>query len=118
VLEFVEFELDSSILSETLNTVQLKRVDLARALASQPRLLLLDELACGLTEVELTDLMGIIEKIRNQGVTIIVVEHIMKMIMNLCDNLVVLHFGNKIADGPTQEVARNPKVATAYLGEE
>lgn len=118
VLEFVEFELDSSILSETLNTVQLKRVDLARALASQPRLLLLDELACGLTEVELTDLMGIIEKIRNQGVTIIVVEHIMKMIMNLCDNLVVLQFGNKIADGPTQEVARNPKVATAYLGEE
>ena len=118
VLEFVEFELDSGILSETLNTVQLKRVDLARALASQPRLLLLDELASGLTEVELTDLMGIIEKIRNQGVTIIVVEHIMKMIMNLCDNLVVLQFGNKIADGPTQEVARNPKVATAYLGEE
>jgi branched-chain amino acid transport system ATP-binding protein len=118
VLEFVEFELDSGILSETLNTVQLKRVDLARALASQPRLLLLDELACGLTEVELTDLMGIIEKIRNQGVTIIIVEHIMEMIMNLCDNLVVLQFGNKIADGPTQEVARNPKVATAYLGEE
>jgi len=118
VLEFVEFELDSGILSETLNTVQLKRVDLARALASQPRLLLLDELACGLTEVELTDLMGIIEKIRDQGVTIIIVEHIMEMIMNLCDNLVVLQFGNKIADGPTQEVARNPKVATAYLGEE
>jgi branched-chain amino acid transport system ATP-binding protein len=118
VLEFVEFELDSGILSETLNTVQLKRVDLARALASQPRLLLLDELACGLTEVELTDLMGIIEKIRNQGVTIIIVEHIMEMIMNLCDNLVVLQFGNKIADGPTQEVARNPKVTTAYLGEE
>ena len=118
MLEFVEFDLDLNILSESLNTVQLKRVDLARALASQPRLLLLDELASGLTEAELSDLMRIIHKVRNQGVSIIIVEHIMEMIMNLCDNLVVIQFGNKIACGPTQEVANNPQVAAAYLGDE
>ncbi len=96
--------------------MQLKRIDLARALASDPKLLLLDELASGLTEGELVDLMAIIRKIREKGVTIIMVEHIMQVIMNLCDRLVVIQFGNMIADGPVQEVCRDPKVCDAYLG--
>lgn len=118
MLEFVEFPIAADTISETLNTVQLKRVDLARALASAPKLLFLDELASGLTEGELTELMAIIRKIRDNGITIIMVEHIMKVIMNLCDRLVVLQFGKKIADGTTEAVAQNSAVREAYLGTE
>jgi branched-chain amino acid transport system ATP-binding protein len=115
-LEFVEFAMPEDTVSETLNTVQLKRLDLARALASRPRLLFLDELASGLTEGELRELVKIIRKIREKGVTIIMVEHIMQVIMNLSDRLAVLQFGNKIAEGPTQEVAQDRRVTEAYLG--
>jgi branched-chain amino acid transport system ATP-binding protein len=115
-LEFVEFPVAEDTLCETLNTVQLKRLDLARALASRPKVILLDELAAGLTFGELKDLMSIIRKIRGQGTTILMVEHIVQVIMNLCDRLVVIQFGNKIAEGRTQEVARDPAVEKAYLG--
>jgi branched-chain amino acid transport system ATP-binding protein len=117
-LAFVEFPMTEDTISESLNTVQLKRLDLARALASNPKVIFLDELASGLTSGELKDLMAIIRKIRDKGVTILMVEHIMHVIMGLCDRLVVIQFGNKIAEGPTQEVARNPRVEEAYLGKE
>ncbi|MGW8192968.1 MAG: ABC transporter ATP-binding protein [Desulforhopalus sp.] len=117
MLEFVDFPVAEDTISEQLNTVQLKRLDLARALASQPKLLFLDELASGLSEGELNDMMQLILKIRDRGITILMIEHIMQLIMNLCNRLVCIQFGKKIAEGPTKEVASDPKVTKAYLGD-
>jgi len=116
-LRFVQFSIDENTLAENLNTVQLKRLDLARALASNPSLLLLDEIAAGLTPLELADLVGVIRHTRERGVTIIVVEHLMRMILRLCDKIVVLHYGEKIAEGTPEEICQDKRVADAYLGE-
>ena len=115
-LKFVEFPMPEDTISSNLNAVQLKRLDLARALASSPKLLFLDEIAAGLTGVELSELMRVIRRVQDKGITILMVEHIMSVIMNLCDRLIVLNFGNKIAEGPTKEVANDAKVVEAYLG--
>jgi branched-chain amino acid transport system ATP-binding protein len=116
-LRFVELPLAEDTLAENLNTVQLKRLDLARALASTPILLLLDEVAAGLTPGELTDLTLLIRRMRAKDVTIIIVEHLMRMIMKLCDRIAVLHYGEKIAEGTPEEISRDRRVAEAYLGE-
>lgn len=118
MLEFVEFPMDENVVAEQLNTVQLKRLDLARALASNPRLLFMDEMASGLSEGELKDIMRIIEKISKKGISILMIEHIMQLIMAVCNRLLCIQFGTKIAEGPTEEVANDPKVASAYLGDE
>jgi branched-chain amino acid transport system ATP-binding protein len=115
-LKFVEFPLPPDIESDKLNAVELKRLDLARALATSPKMLLLDEIASGLTEGELNDLILIIKKIRDYGISILIVEHIMHVITNLCERLVVINYGNKIADGITHEVIRDPNVQEAYFG--
>jgi len=117
ILDFVEFSMPKDTRADQLNTVQLKRIDLARALACRPKLLLLDELAAGLTTGEQGDLMDIIRKIRDSGISILIVEHIMRVIMGLCDRIAVLQYGTKIAEGPAQEVANDPRVLEAYLGE-
>jgi branched-chain amino acid transport system ATP-binding protein len=117
VLEFVKFPLPPDTPAERLNTVQLKRLDLARALACGPKLLLLDELAAGLTPTELEDMMALIQEIRDTGITIVVVEHIMRVIQGVCDRVMVIEYGSQIAEGTPQEVLNNPKVIKAYLGE-
>jgi len=118
MLEFVEFPMDETVVAEQLNTVQLKRLDLARALASNPRLLFMDEMASGLSEGELKDIMRIIRKISEKGISILMIEHIMQLIMAVCNRLLCIQFGTKITEGPTREVANDPRVARAYLGDE
>ncbi len=117
VLAFVGFPLDALMLAESLNTAQLRRLDLARALASRPQLLLLDEAAAGLTLAELAELQQLIYKIRDQGTTVVIVEHLMRLIMQLCDRIVVLHYGQKIAEGTPSQIADSEVVTNAYLGE-
>lgn len=117
MLEFVGFPLAELTLAESLNTAQLRRLDLARALASHPSLLLLDEAAAGLTPPELADLQKLILKIRDQGTTVVIVEHLMRLIMELCDKIVVLQYGQKIAEGTPGEIVENESVTSAYLGE-
>lgn len=118
LLDFVGFPLDNKIIAENCSMMQLKRLELARALATNADLLLLDEVAAGLTPAELPGFIALVKKIRDSGITIICIEHVMQFIMELCDRIAVLQFGSKIAEGTTTEIKANPKVREAYLGEE
>jgi branched-chain amino acid transport system ATP-binding protein len=100
-----------------LNVVELKRVQLARALASRPTLLLMDELTTGLNPTESNEAVGLIREIRKQGISILIIEHVMRVIMGVSDRIVVLDRGEKIAEGRPYEVANNQRVIDTYLGD-
>lgn len=105
-------------LARSLTIGDRKRLEITRALATKPELLLLDETSAGLNPTELDEAIRLIAKIRDSGVTIIVVEHIMKVIMTISDRIHAINFGQTIAEGSPQEVAQNEAVIEAYLGED
>jgi branched-chain amino acid transport system ATP-binding protein len=117
-LEFVELSAMSATPVKDLTLVNQKRVEVARALATKPELLLLDELMAGLNTTEISEAMELVTKIRDKGITIFMVEHVMKAIMGICERIIVLHHGEKIAEGTPQEIAANKTVIEIYLGEE
>jgi branched-chain amino acid transport system ATP-binding protein len=102
--------------AKNLNVVELRRVQLAKALATMPKLLLLDELLTGLTPRESNEAIELIRLINKQGVTVLIVEHVMKVIMGLCDRVTVLHHGEKIFEGTPKEVVNDKRVVKVYLG--
>ena len=101
---------------DDLNLHQRKFLELTRALASRPRLVLLDEVLSGLTPAEINEAIELIRKIRERGATIVFVEHVMRAVMELTDRVVVLSYGKVIAEGEPHAVMRRPEVVTAYLG--
>jgi branched-chain amino acid transport system permease protein len=103
-------------LPDELNLHQRKFLELARALASRPRLVLLDEVLCGLTPAEIDDAVALVRRIRDQGATVVFVEHVMRAVMALTDRVVVFDHGELLAEGPAAEVMQRPEVMTAYLG--
>jgi branched-chain amino acid transport system ATP-binding protein len=117
VLSFAGLAARADQLAGSLNVAQKKRLEMARALAAHPKLLLLDEVLAGLTPSEIDGMVSTILKIREQGVTIIMIEHVMKAIMNVSDQIYVLEYGQQIAEGKPEEVVRNPRVVEAYLGD-
>jgi branched-chain amino acid transport system ATP-binding protein len=102
--------------TKSLNVVELRRIQLAKALATSPKLLLLDELLTGLTPKESDEAIALIKQINKQGVTVLIVEHVMRVIMGLCDRVVVLHHGEKICEGTPKQVCADPNVVKVYLG--
>jgi branched-chain amino acid transport system ATP-binding protein len=117
-LEFVGLSAMAGDSIQDLTLVNQKRVEVARALATGPELLLLDELMAGLNSTEVSEAMELVTKIRDTGITVFIVEHVMRAIMGVCERIMVLHHGEKIAEGTPQEIAANKKVIEIYLGEE
>lgn len=117
VLVFVGLSERTDQLAGSLNVAQKKRLELARSLASQPFLMLLDEVLAGLNPSEITTMVETIEKIRQQGVTIIMIEHVMHAVMNVSDRIIVLDYGQQIAEGTPEEIANDERVIEAYLGD-
>ncbi len=118
VLRFLGMERLADVEAGSLSLPSRKRLEIARALAVDPGILLLDEVVAGLNPAEVEETIALIRRIRERGVTIVIVEHIMRVIMGLSDRVVALNYGRKIAEGSPAAVAADPAVVAAYLGEE
>ena len=117
LLGFVGLEQMAGMPAKDLTLANQKRLEVARALATDPELILLDELMAGLNPAELAEAMELVTRIRDKGITVIMIEHVMKAIMNVCERIMVLHHGAKIAEGTPQEIATSKTVVKVYLGE-
>ncbi|HET9587757.1 MAG TPA: ABC transporter ATP-binding protein [Anaerolineales bacterium] len=117
VLEFIGLAARADQLAGSLNVAEKKRLEMARALAARPYLLLLDEVLAGLNHSEIDNMVQTVLKIREQGITIIMIEHVMKAVMNVSDRIIVLDYGEQIAEGDPEAISKNEKVIEAYLGD-
>jgi branched-chain amino acid transport system ATP-binding protein len=117
-LEFFHLEKFANELAKNLPYGHQRELEIARALATEPHLLFLDEPAAGMNPQETASLMATIRRIRGLGITVVLIEHDMKLVMNICDTITVLNYGQNIANGTAAEIRRNPLVVEAYLGKE
>ncbi|WP_354568505.1 ABC transporter ATP-binding protein [Glaciihabitans sp. UYNi722] len=117
LLEFVGIADDAAVLARHLSYGHQRRLEIARALATDPKVLCLDEPAAGFNPAEKEDLMTLIRAIRDDGYTVLLIEHDMKLVMGLTDRIIVLEFGKKLADGIPVDIRNDPRVVAAYLGE-
>ena len=118
MMEFIGLSDRAGQLAESLNVGQKKRLEMARALAAHPYLLLLDEVLAGLNPSEISQMIEIVRQIRQRGITIIMIEHRLKELFRIADRIIALNYGQKIADGQAAEVMESPEVKNAYLGSE
>jgi branched-chain amino acid transport system ATP-binding protein len=116
ILEFMNLTRLMNARADSLTLSARKQLEIARTLVTGPRMLLLDESMSGMTPAELNTMIELVKKINDKGVTLLIIEHIMKVIMSITDRIIVLDYGKKIADGKPEEISRNQEVIAAYLG--
>lgn len=117
ILSYVGMEEQKDLMAGSLSVIQKKRLEIARALATKPELILLDESMAGLNGQEREDAIELIRKINRDGVTVLMIEHVMQVVMSVCDQVLVLQNGMRIAEGTPEEITQDEKVIAAYLGD-